>query len=367
MNTFRTLTLLETPRTYCGAIEGTSLSGRVKPTIGAWAFGVLLVLCSTLNLPAQPGAMHGPWDPEHHARPNMMKFKGLHDQLRVWAQKEIIPTVREWKLSFDKQISAGDLQRLNEMRNSGQQLRKQRETLSQSIRAKEEALSPEDAKKETPELDQLHEQMRSLNQKGRDLLSEVKKLADRYPNELKSLGEQAKPQLKIWMGSAMQQARDYATANKVDMGMFRPEWLHRAVPNLLGIENNPFRKMAVARFLLWDGADLPELNEQQNLEQLAPPPQNKISSNLSFSLGQNVPNPVVGAATTINFSLQQADHVKISLFDANGAELAVICDRNYPAGSNVVEYPVAALSAGTYTYRLVCSQGTLSNTMTIVR
>ncbi len=330
------------------------------------ATGVFVV--AWCGLQAQPADSSQHWHAPSRmfaGGPSALKFKGLRDQLHVWAQKEVVPTLREWKSEFDASMSAGDLSTLNSLRSQAADLRHQRLQLMPTMRKQMMAVRDGDLQRDDPEVQSSRDQMQAISEKQRELMTQVKTLAQKYQPSLHSLRQKAQPKIELWVASATQQAQDYAKENNVRLGRFAPEWMAMAIPRFMADTNARFHHEAAARFLLWDGGSL--LDTLGNPGLMMSAPENKTNPSMSFSLSQNVPNPVTGASTTISFSLQQADHVRMTLVDDRGEQVAVICDKNYPAGQNFVEFPLAALANGSYTYRMVCGQGTLSNSMTILR
>lgn len=68
-------------------------------------------------------------------------------------------------------------------------------------------------------------------------------------------------------------------------------------------------------------------------------------------LGQNYPNPF-NPATTIRFDVPRSSHVRLSVFDVQGREIAVLVDEVKAVGSHDVTFDAGALSSGVYLYRL---------------
>lgn len=70
-----------------------------------------------------------------------------------------------------------------------------------------------------------------------------------------------------------------------------------------------------------------------------------------FWLGQNYPNPF-NPSTTIMFRLAQKEHVKLTVFDLLGREVATVVDGARDAGEHVILFDASTLSSGVYVYRL---------------
>ena len=74
----------------------------------------------------------------------------------------------------------------------------------------------------------------------------------------------------------------------------------------------------------------------------------------SYSLGQNYPNPF-NPTTTIDYSLKQAGHVSIIVYNRIGQEVARLVDESQPAGSYSVHWDTISnsyLSSGVYYYQM---------------
>ena len=71
----------------------------------------------------------------------------------------------------------------------------------------------------------------------------------------------------------------------------------------------------------------------------------------SFSLLQNYPNPF-NPTTTINYAIPTSQHVRISLFDVLGRQIAILTDQNQHAGFYSVAFDADKLSSGVYFYRI---------------
>ncbi len=71
----------------------------------------------------------------------------------------------------------------------------------------------------------------------------------------------------------------------------------------------------------------------------------------TFSLAQNYPNPF-NPSTTIEFSLPNAAHVSLRVYDMLGREVAVLVNEERTAGSYRVTFDARSLPSGTYLYSL---------------
>lgn len=72
---------------------------------------------------------------------------------------------------------------------------------------------------------------------------------------------------------------------------------------------------------------------------------------LSYNLEQNYPNPF-NPVTKISFSVQEAGHVSLTVYDLLGRKVAVLADDEMNAGKYNVMFDGSRLSSGVYFYRL---------------
>lgn len=86
----------------------------------------------------------------------------------------------------------------------------------------------------------------------------------------------------------------------------------------------------------------------------------------TFNLAQNYPNPF-NAKTTIQFELQTAANVKLSVFDVTGGLVDVLVDRRFDAGRQSVVWNAEDLASGTYFYRLTTAEGSQVRKMALLK
>ncbi len=70
-----------------------------------------------------------------------------------------------------------------------------------------------------------------------------------------------------------------------------------------------------------------------------------------FRLEQNYPNPF-NATTTISFAIPVSRHVRLSIFDSLGRQVAVLVDETLNRGTYYVNWQAPEFSTGVYFYRL---------------
>ncbi len=74
-------------------------------------------------------------------------------------------------------------------------------------------------------------------------------------------------------------------------------------------------------------------------------------SPVPISLHPSFPNPL-RTATTISYTLPDADHVTVSVYDVTGRLIATLADGVRPPGEHTVQWDATGLAAGTYLCRM---------------
>ena len=85
-----------------------------------------------------------------------------------------------------------------------------------------------------------------------------------------------------------------------------------------------------------------------------------------YTLAQNYPNPF-NPSTNIEFSLKEAAHARLSVYDIMGREVAVLVDQAMLPGTYNAAFNAADLSSGVYMYRLQVGAELLTGTMTLLK
>ncbi|MXW64436.1 MAG: T9SS type A sorting domain-containing protein [Bacteroidetes bacterium SB0662_bin_6] len=83
-------------------------------------------------------------------------------------------------------------------------------------------------------------------------------------------------------------------------------------------------------------------------------------------LSQNYPNPF-NPQTTIDYALPQAGNVSLIVYDMLGREVDVLLDGPQAAGRHTVRFGANHLPNGTYVYRLIAGDKTITRTMVLVK
>jgi hypothetical protein len=87
----------------------------------------------------------------------------------------------------------------------------------------------------------------------------------------------------------------------------------------------------------------------------------------TITLAQNYPNPF-NPATTIEFTLDRTQRIRLAVYDLLGREVAVLADGVETAGSYRATFDASNLASGLYLYQLRTESGSiLTRTMTLVK
>ncbi len=84
------------------------------------------------------------------------------------------------------------------------------------------------------------------------------------------------------------------------------------------------------------------------------------------TLDQGYPNPAQ-QEVSIPFSIARAMHVKLTLYNSLGKQVAVLINEVRPAGRHVKSYTVSGLAAGTYYYRLQTDTEELGGQLVVLK
>lgn len=85
-----------------------------------------------------------------------------------------------------------------------------------------------------------------------------------------------------------------------------------------------------------------------------------------ISLLQNYPNPF-NPLTTFEYSINTAQHVRLTVYDILGRQVAMLVNDVQPASTYRVNFDANALSSGTYFYRLETPNATLTRKMVLLK
>jgi hypothetical protein len=86
----------------------------------------------------------------------------------------------------------------------------------------------------------------------------------------------------------------------------------------------------------------------------------------SITLSQNYPNPF-NPSTEIRFTLPQATHVKLTVYNVAGQVVATLIDADAPAGFHAVRLDASTLASGVYFYKMTTGNFTQTKKMTLLK
>jgi len=86
----------------------------------------------------------------------------------------------------------------------------------------------------------------------------------------------------------------------------------------------------------------------------------------SFALAQNYPNPF-NPSTQLSFSLPQAGHTTLNVFNLKGEFMLSLVEGQMAAGSHSVEFDASQLTSGLYIYTLSAGGEQISKKMTLLK
>jgi hypothetical protein len=289
-------------------------------------------------------------------------LKELYKEVRDYAQRNIIPTMKEWKGTLDHSMTAPDLRALNALRDRAAQLKAKGKRLTLALR---KAVQNNNA----TQIRLYRQMIKALTTERQDLLKDLKPLGVKYKETLVSIGKEARPYGKDWKEGIRKVGLAWYENHKADLTVGFRAALGKAIERLqmLGaiMDGDMKAKLAAAKFMLWDGKDLPEVNEllgddSPNLES----PENVIPD--GYALDVNYPNPF-NPSTKISFTIPKADHVSLVVYDMLGKEISTLVDAELGAGTHAVTFDGKNLASGTYIYRIRSGEFVQERTMQLIK
>jgi hypothetical protein len=91
-----------------------------------------------------------------------------------------------------------------------------------------------------------------------------------------------------------------------------------------------------------------------------------VSSPTAFALAVASPNPF-NPTTTLRFSLPEASHVTLAVFDVTGRQVAQLVNGMQDAGQHSVTFDGSNLASGVYLYRLTAGLNTATGKMVLLK
>lgn len=289
-------------------------------------------------------------------------LKDLYQGVRDYAQGNIIPKMKEWKGTLDRSMDPADLRTLNELRDRAAQLKAKGKRLTLAMR---KAV----ANKNASDIRKYRQMIKALATDRQALLKDLKPLGVKYKTTLQSIGKEAKPYGKEWKDGIKKVGVAWYQAHKADLTVRFRAALGKAIERLkmLGAMMGEERrgKLAAAKFMLWDGQDLPAANpllsddaeNPEDLDSLAP---------AGYTLEANYPNPF-NPSTKISFTIPKADHVTLVVYNMLGKEVSTLVDSDLGAGTHTITFDAKSLASGTYIYRIRSGEFVHERTMQLIK
>jgi hypothetical protein len=93
---------------------------------------------------------------------------------------------------------------------------------------------------------------------------------------------------------------------------------------------------------------------------------NELTQPTEFILEQNYPNPF-NPSTKISFSIPEAGHVTLKIYNLLGVEVATLIDENMSGGKHQIEFDGRSLGSGVYFYTMKTSEFNQTRKMMMVK
>ena len=273
-------------------------------------------------------------------------LKELFQQVRDWAQTNIIPKMKDWKTNLDNSMLSDDLRALNALRDQAAQIKGDGKKLAAALKKAWQNNNFANVKR-------FKEKIKDLGKQREGLLKDLKPLALKYKGTLVEIGKDAKPYGKEWKEGMKKVVADWYANHKNDLSREHKKAFAKGVARLkmlAGMDETLKAKIAAARLMLWDGKDLPEVGQLMDDGSLNPDAAMNQTPE-GYSLESNYPNPF-NPSTKISFTIPEAGHVSLVVFDALGREVATLVDSELGAGTHTVSFDGQKLASGVYIYRI---------------
>lgn len=147
-------------------------------------------------------------------------------------------------------MSAEDLTALNGLRDRTAKLRA---AMMEHGRAMRQAWAAEDY----DALRSHRDAMKGLMDEHRAIMKELKPLAEKYRPTLEEIGTEARPAMEGWKTQGKDIVSKWVDAHREELGDHPKHMMKPGMPmhHMFGGD----KRKAVAKFMLWDGKDLPEM------------------------------------------------------------------------------------------------------------
>lgn len=315
----------------------------------------------------------------------------LHEDMKEFHEEKVKPQMLEWKDVIDENLSAEELEILNELRAKNEELMKSHREMMLRVR---------EAKKNGEEIDR--ERIKAANERFRDakhkIMEQLKRLIEANEEFFSRLREDVSTTHEEWKEiregifdewcqtypDVCEELKEGKGKRRRGMAEFDGE---KPIDDTQNGYNNKGRRERdgngdgknmdcefgnkrghfmkrhmFANVVLFNGTfpERPLDNEiSETIAGVNELDQNEVKL-------QNAPNPFTGI-TTISFNLTDDTNVRLTVTDYTGASVKTITDKFYPAGSHQIEFNASDnnLSKGSYIYRLETDYGFKTGKMII--
>ena len=274
-------------------------------------------------------------------RPNYEAVEDLRNEIRNYAEENIIPKMSEWKEQFDAKLDSDDLTKLNS-------LRAQHKAHHES--AKDQRRQQfRDGSGKNRDRDAMREQRKQRRDQMQDCFEKLQPIMEKYETDLEQLADQAKPFIENWRSDLQEIRENWLESHQDEFQGRRGRHGGRGMRHFGG---NGFMKMdfcsnaGMARFLLWDGTS-DDFEMGQNTFGRGSGMNSGSGQKASFSH----PNPF-NDNTKISFNLPKEEKVQLYVFDNEGNLVETLCNETLSAGEHSYEFKPDSDASGIYYYNL---------------
>ncbi len=276
--------------------------------------------------------------------------KELREEIKSYTEKNILPEMQQWKALLDNSMAKDDLAKLNELRAKASAIREEmtKEKTSLFNESKEEKWSKDELK------DKMKDEKKEYKAELKEIMVQLKPIAEKYTDILKNIGEKAKPKrdewengiliiVNNWKNEHKEELENMKGKRKIDAHAFK----RSTGLNKLGFDGD--KKKKAAMFMLWDGKKPFGVDGGIGINKsIKTVPREGTAGFRPF------PNPF-NEKTTIYFNLEKQENVNLSVFDDTGNKIAEIFDGELAKGEHSFIFNSKAyknLAAGTFTCKL---------------
>lgn len=285
----------------------------------------------------------------------------LREEIKSYSEKKIHPELLEWKEMLDKSMSKEDLARLDELRAKAAAIREEMKKDKASLMAegKDEGWDKDEIK------DKMKDESKDYRNEMKGIMIELKPIAEKYSDVLKSIGEKAKPKRDEWENGILQIVNNWKNEHKEELDDMKGKrnFDADAFKKSAGLSKLDFdgdKKKKAAMFMLWDGKKPigEDSGTRMNKSIKTAPSEGKAGI-------RSYPNPF-NEKTTIYFSLGSQENVNLSIYDESGNKIAELFEGELAKGEHSFVFNTKThknLAAGTYTYKLTTATETKTGKM----